>query len=77
MDFRTGMCQASPFGKLGRDMFIRHSDCDSPYSLTNYTFDYLEREWVDDIDFVICNHPHCSYGGASMLIRRTLRRDWR
>ncbi|RDX55657.1 hypothetical protein OH76DRAFT_757959 [Lentinus brumalis] len=32
---------------------LSYSDCDSPYSLTNYTFDYLEREWVDDIDFVI------------------------
>ncbi|KAI9063209.1 hypothetical protein FKP32DRAFT_733993 [Trametes sanguinea] len=29
------------------------SDCDSPFSLTNYTLDFLDREWADEIDFVI------------------------
>ncbi|PIL37181.1 hypothetical protein GSI_00873 [Ganoderma sinense ZZ0214-1] len=29
------------------------SDCDAPFSLTNYTLDFLEQEWADDIDFVI------------------------
>ena len=30
------------------------SDCDSPLTLTNYTMDYLDKQWADDIDFVIC-----------------------
>ncbi|TFK55714.1 hypothetical protein OE88DRAFT_1621507 [Heliocybe sulcata] len=29
------------------------SDCDSPFSLTNFTLDYLDKKWTDDIDFVI------------------------
>ncbi|KAI9000980.1 hypothetical protein BD414DRAFT_473259 [Trametes punicea] len=29
------------------------SDCDSPFSLTNYTLDFLDREWAEEIDFVI------------------------
>ncbi|KAH9943409.1 uncharacterized protein BXZ73DRAFT_97450 [Epithele typhae] len=32
---------------------LSYSDCDSPFSLTNYTLDYLSREWADEIDFVI------------------------
>ncbi|KAI1786520.1 Metallo-dependent phosphatase-like protein [Ganoderma leucocontextum] len=32
---------------------LSYSDCDAPFSLTNYTFDFLDREWADDIDFVI------------------------
>ena len=57
-------------------MFIVHSDCDAPFSLTNYTFDFLEREWADDIDFVICDcllqlcFPHMSFE------THLLRRDW-
>ncbi|KAI0650721.1 Metallo-dependent phosphatase-like protein [Trametes meyenii] len=29
------------------------SDCDAPFSLTNYTLDFLDKEWADEIDFVI------------------------
>ncbi|KAI0375671.1 hypothetical protein BV20DRAFT_932452 [Pilatotrama ljubarskyi] len=29
------------------------SDCDAPFLLTNYTLDFLDREWADEIDFVI------------------------
>ncbi|KAL1946769.1 hypothetical protein VTO73DRAFT_14873 [Trametes versicolor] len=29
------------------------SDCDAPFSLTNHTLDFLDREWADEIDFVI------------------------
>ncbi|TBU49566.1 Metallo-dependent phosphatase-like protein [Dichomitus squalens] len=32
---------------------LSYSDCDAPLSLTNYTLDFLGREWADDIDFVI------------------------
>ncbi|KAH7887732.1 Metallo-dependent phosphatase-like protein [Phlebopus sp. FC_14] len=28
-------------------------ECDSPLSLTNFTLDYLQENWSDDIDFVI------------------------
>ncbi|KIK97145.1 hypothetical protein PAXRUDRAFT_825228 [Paxillus rubicundulus Ve08.2h10] len=29
------------------------NECDSPLALTNFTLDYLEDHWSDDIDFVI------------------------
>lgn len=37
------------------------SDCDSPMSLVNITFDWLEKEWADKVDFVIWT------GGESQL----------
>lgn len=30
------------------------SNCDAPLTLTNFTFDYLEKEWSKEIDFVVC-----------------------
>ena len=33
------------------------SECDSPFTLTNYTLDYIEKEWASEIDFVICRCP--------------------
>ena len=33
------------------------SECDSPLLLTNYTLDYLEKNWADNVDFVICELP--------------------
>ncbi|KAI6047177.1 Metallo-dependent phosphatase-like protein [Pisolithus marmoratus] len=30
-----------------------YKECDSPFALTNFTLDYLEKRWSDDIDFVI------------------------
>ncbi|KAI0750846.1 Metallo-dependent phosphatase-like protein [Daedaleopsis nitida] len=32
---------------------LSYSDCDAPLSLSNFTLDYLDREWTDEIDFVI------------------------
>ncbi|ORY34959.1 Metallo-dependent phosphatase-like protein [Naematelia encephala] len=29
------------------------SDCDSPISLVNATFDWLKKEWADEVDFVV------------------------
>ncbi|KAG6821271.1 hypothetical protein H0H93_002381 [Arthromyces matolae] len=29
------------------------SECDSPFSLTNHTLDYLDKNWASEIDFVI------------------------
>ena len=39
---------------IGLTDTIINSDCDSPFSLTNYTLDYLAKEWADEIDFVVC-----------------------
>ena len=30
------------------------SECDSPLVLTNYTLDYIDKHWADQVDFVIC-----------------------
>ncbi|KZT74415.1 endopolyphosphatase [Daedalea quercina L-15889] len=30
-----------------------YSDCDSPLTLTNFTLDYLDKEWSKEIDFVV------------------------
>lgn len=30
-----------------------HSDCDTPMSLVNITFDWLKKEWANEVDFVI------------------------
>ncbi|KAI6105575.1 Metallo-dependent phosphatase-like protein [Pisolithus sp. B1] len=30
-----------------------YKECDSPLALTNFTLDYLEERWSDEIDFVI------------------------
>ncbi|THV08536.1 hypothetical protein K435DRAFT_641814, partial [Dendrothele bispora CBS 962.96] len=35
-----------------------YSDCDSPFRLTNFTLDFLEKEWANEIDFVICKHDN-------------------
>lgn len=37
-------------------------DCDSPYALTNYTLDHLEKHWAKEVDFVICecSTPHAT-----------------
>lgn len=43
----------------------RNSECDSPLVLTNYTLDYLEKQWASDIDFVICEQ---TTGGSAMLL---------
>ncbi|KAG6854776.1 hypothetical protein C0991_001203 [Blastosporella zonata] len=29
------------------------SDCDSPFTLTNFTLDYLDKKWASEVDFVI------------------------
>ncbi|KAH9853441.1 hypothetical protein C2E23DRAFT_867908 [Lenzites betulinus] len=42
------------------------SDCDAPFSLTNLTLDFLDREWTDEIDFVISgNATPCLTGPAA------------
>ncbi|KAH7914346.1 hypothetical protein BJ138DRAFT_1133448 [Hygrophoropsis aurantiaca] len=34
------------------------SECDSPFTLTNFTLDFLDEHWSDEIDFVICLHDN-------------------
>lgn len=29
------------------------SDCDAPMSLVNMTFDWMKKEWADEVDFVV------------------------
>ena len=51
-----------------------YSECDSPWTLTNLTLDYLEKEWAHNIDFVICTSPLYSYFLITLdtkLTRRT------
>lgn len=33
--------------------YANFSDCDSPMSLVNLTLDWIKKEWVDEIDFVV------------------------
>lgn len=48
-----------------------YSECDSPTSLLDLTFDWIEKEWADQIDFVICtplSHPsHIPHQDCYML----------
>lgn len=34
--------------------FISSDMCDSPMTLIDLTFDWIEKEWADQVDFVIC-----------------------
>lgn len=36
------------------DIDTKCSDCDAPMSLVNLTFDWLRKEWADEVDFVVC-----------------------
>lgn len=29
-------------------------DCDAPMSLVNLTFEWLQKEWANEVDFVVC-----------------------
>ena len=37
-----------------------HRKCDSPFRLTNYTLAFLNENWANEIDFVICISHLCS-----------------
>ncbi|KAL5507973.1 hypothetical protein ACEPAH_5591 [Sanghuangporus vaninii] len=32
---------------------LPYGDCDSPFALTNFTLDFLEKHWAKEVDFVI------------------------
>ena len=33
------------------------SECDSPFTLTNHTLDFIDKKWSSEIDFVVCESP--------------------
>ncbi|TFY59676.1 hypothetical protein EVJ58_g5625 [Rhodofomes roseus] len=41
-----------------------YSDCDSPMTLTNFTLDYLDKQWSKEIDFVVCRTSPYMRGGV-------------
>jgi endopolyphosphatase len=40
------------YGKKKRSELMDR-DCDSPMSLVNMTFDWIKKEWANEIDFVV------------------------
>ncbi|KAG1735733.1 Metallo-dependent phosphatase-like protein [Suillus paluster] len=46
---RADLKDSRPAGYYG----TAYSSCDSPFSLTNFTLDFLDEHWTSDIDFVI------------------------
>lgn len=45
----------SPSNQLSlADFNIHIRDCDTPLRLYNVTMQWLEEEWADQVDFVIC-----------------------
>lgn len=51
-----------------------HRECDSPLTLTNYTLDWLDKQWSSEIDFVICRWPRV-YHTHKRSLNGTCR-DW-
>jgi hypothetical protein len=52
---------------------ILSSDCDTPLSLLNITFDFLQKEWADKVDFVIClsSSSPLSFPSRTSAVSRT------
>lgn len=40
-------------------------ECDSPLRLTNFTLDYLAKNWADEIDFVVWTGDNARYVPAT------------
>ena len=40
---------------------LTHRDCDAPMSLVNMTFDWLKKEWADEVDFVVWTGDNARY----------------
>ena len=43
-----------PSAYIDPEPINQSSDCDSPFALTNFTLDHLEKHWADEVDFVVC-----------------------
>lgn len=39
-------------------------DCDSPMSLVNMTFDWIKKEWANEIDFVVWTGDNARWAGT-------------
>ncbi|TCD66989.1 Endopolyphosphatase [Steccherinum ochraceum] len=50
---------------------LAYSDCDSPFALTNYTLDYIGKEWTSDIDFVVWTGDSARHDNDRKLPRTT------
>lgn len=48
-----------------------YSECDSPFTLTNYTLDYLDKQWSSEIDFVIWTGDSARHDNDRKLPRTT------
>lgn len=46
------------------------TECDAPWRLTNFTLDYLDENWADQVDFVICESLFFVGGWHSSCISR-------
>ncbi|KAK7061730.1 RFX-type winged-helix domain-containing protein [Favolaschia claudopus] len=46
-----------------------YSDCDSPFRLTNFTLDFLEKKWASEIDFVIWTGDNARHDNDRKLPR--------
>lgn len=53
------------------DLF--HRDCDSPMTLVDLTFEWLKKEWVDEIDFVVWTGDSARYVLFMARCRRCTR----
>jgi endopolyphosphatase len=76
-DQRAGYYGA-PFGSVKVLPFVLTqtcfcSICDSPWTLTNFTFEHLEEYWSSEIDFVICTSVHCLKLPFNLRYRRDRR----
>ncbi|KDQ64518.1 hypothetical protein JAAARDRAFT_28155 [Jaapia argillacea MUCL 33604] len=47
------------------------SECDSPFSLTNFTLDYLDKQWSSEIDFVVWTGDNARHDNDRALPRTT------
>lgn len=46
-----------------------YSECDSPLVLTNFTLDYLDKHWADEVDFVVWTGDNARHDNDRKLPR--------
>ncbi|KAI0068865.1 endopolyphosphatase [Artomyces pyxidatus] len=63
--YRSGLCIAV----LRASPICIHSDCDSPFRLTNLTLDFLDKNWASEIDFVIWTGDNARHDNDRKLPR--------
>ncbi|CAL1700593.1 unnamed protein product [Somion occarium] len=50
---------------------IPFGDCDSPFSLTNHTLDFIDKKWSEEVDFVIWTGDSARHDNDRKLPRTT------